>query len=397
LNPPQRQAAEPAPRITIASRDPNANVPGISLTRMVIAQCLAQLDKASPSDVAQHRWGNIDPQLVDVMRAMQATGGRRYAANEVAAGGGAGWGNELTIAQLYEADFITFLYSQIVMDRLPLQAVPEDVTVKGQDGAATGYWVGEGKAIPVSALDFSDVTLTNLKVAALAVITKELLRRSSPAAEILVRNALVTAAAQTYDGKAFSADAASAGVSPAGLYNGLAHVGSSAGTGVAGVRQDVAALINTFVAAKYDTTGLVWAMHPSLAVTLAMMTSDLDVPVFPRITAAGGEFFGYPVYTGHNLSASKLTLLSPQDIYRIDPKSGPGLDIQMSDQATIEMSSAPTGAALGSPPVAASAAPVSMFQSESVAIKVVRAINYAKRRAGAVQYIDSVAYSLIET
>ena len=69
------------------------------------------------------------------------------------------------------------------------------LVLKGQDGAATGYWVGESKGIPASKADFSTVSLTPLKVAALAVASMELLRDSTPAAEQLIRDALVAAVA----------------------------------------------------------------------------------------------------------------------------------------------------------------------------------------------------------
>lgn len=385
-------AASPSPRILVTSRDPNANVRGISMTRVAIANILARLDGVNPVAVAQHRWGNIDPNVVRVVQMLNTTGGMRYAANEVAAGGGAGWGNELTTAALYEADFIEYLYSQTLFDQMGFREVPADITIKGQDGSATGYWVGEGKAIPASALDFLTVSLTPLKAAALSVITKELMRRSSPAAEILVRDSLVEASAQRIDTTAFSASAASAGVSPAGLFNGVSAL-ASAGTDANGVRQDVAALVNVFITAK-NASGLVWAMHPTLAVTLSMMVNEFGVREFPNITAEGGVFFGYPVKTGHNIATTTLALLKPSDIYKITRAPGE-LEISVSDEATVEMSSAPTGSAIGSPPVAGSAVPVSMFQTESVAVKVVRPVNYAKRRSGAAQLIDDVAYSLL--
>lgn len=390
---PAAAIAPVAPRIQAQSMDLNANVPGISMTRLVIAQTLARLDGVNAVAVARHRWGNIDPHLVKVVEALSATGGRRYGANEVAGGGGAGWGTELTTAALYEQDFITYLYAQTVFDKLGFREIPADVTLKGQDGAATGYWVGEGKAIPASAMDFLTVSLSPLKVGALAVITKELLYRSAPSAEVLVRDGLVEASAQRVDMTAFSATAASAGVSPAGLFNGLSVVQASAGTDANGVRQDVAALVNAFITAK-NASGLVWVMHPTLAVTLSMMVNEFGVRDFPNITAEGGTFFGYPVQTGHNVGTSVLALVKPSDIYKITRAPGE-LDIAMSDSATIEQSSAPTGAVLGSPPVAASAVLTSMFQSESVAIKVVRPVNFAKRRAHAAQWISDAAYSLI--
>ena len=176
---------------------------------MVIAKALAHIDenRRSPAVIAEKRWGITNPTLVEIMRA-----------NEVAGGGsGSGeWGAELVSADTrYTGDFIEYLNSMTVFDKLGLREVPANVAIKGQDGAATGYWIGESKAAKASTVDFSSVNLTPLKVAALAVVSNELLRDSTPAAEALVRDALVEASAQRIDNTFISNTAASAGVSPA--------------------------------------------------------------------------------------------------------------------------------------------------------------------------------------
>ncbi|MGD9714842.1 MAG: phage major capsid protein, partial [Thermomicrobiales bacterium] len=58
--------------------------------------------------------------------------------------------------------------------------------------------------------------------------------------------------------------------------------------------------------------------------------------------------------------------------------------------ATIEQDTEPTGAS--DTPVAQSKYPVSMFQSNSVAFKVTRSMNFAKRRASAVAYVNDADY-----
>ena len=138
-------------------------------------------------EIAQHRWGATNPTLVGVIRASVA-------------GHGAGSGE--AGAELVQADarftgtsFRTCM-RRTVYNRLGLREVPANVTIKGQDGAATGYWVGESKGIPASKADFSAVSLAPLEGGALAVASMELLRDSTPAAEQLIRDALVAAAAQ---------------------------------------------------------------------------------------------------------------------------------------------------------------------------------------------------------
>lgn len=330
-----------------------------------------------PSAIAAQRWGKSNPTLVQIIKA-----------GEVAGGGSASgeWGAELVQADTrYTGDFINFLYAATAYDKLPLRQVPANVVIKGQDGAATGYWVGQSKAIPPSAADFSTVTLSPLKVAALAVLSNELLRDSTPAAEQLVRDALVNASAQRVDSTFFSTTAASAGVSPAGILNGLS-AGSTAGNDGTGLRADVKALYSGFITA-HNASNLMFVMNPSLAKSIQLMVNALGQTEFPGITTAGGTLLGDNVVTGDNVDANALILLKPSDIYRIGDL---GVQVSVSNQATIEQNTTPTGDT--ATPAAASADITSMFQEESTAIKVVRPINFAKRRSSAVAYISDADY-----
>ncbi|EFT7917077.1 phage major capsid protein, partial [Escherichia coli] len=65
-------------------------------------------------------------------------------------------------------------------------------------GGAAG-WVGEGKAKPLTKFDFESITFSHAKVSAIAVLTEELIRFSSPAADALVRNALAEAVVARLD------------------------------------------------------------------------------------------------------------------------------------------------------------------------------------------------------
>lgn len=364
------------------SRDSDEKFKGQNYTRMVIAKALARLDEheRSPLQIAEARWGKTNPTLINVMKAAVPGGGT-----------GAGeWGSELAaINQQYTGDFIDFLYSMTVYDKLPLRQVPANVQIKGQDGAATAYWVGQSKAIPATTADFFAVNLTPLKVAALAVVSNELLRDSSPAAEQLVRDALAEASAQRVDATFISAAAAVAGVSPAGILNGLTGI-TSAGTDGAGLRSDIKALYAPFIAAK-NANGLQLVTTPSLAKAVQLMTNAMGQTEFPGLNAGGGTLLGDAVVTGDNVGAGQLILLKPSDIYRIGDS---GVQVSVSREAMIEQDTAPTGAT--DTPVAASLNMTSMFQSESTAIKVVRSINFAKRRASAVAFVTGADYGADE-
>ncbi|MET3459814.1 hypothetical protein [Variovorax atrisoli] len=117
------------------------------------------------------------------------------------------------------------------------------------------------------------------------------------------------------------------------------------------------------------------------------MTNALGQTEFPGITANGGTLLGDPVVTGDNVGSGQLILLKPSDIYRIGDS---GIEVSISREAMIEQDTAPTGAT--DTPTAASANMTSMFQTESTAIKVVRSINFAKRRASAVAFVTGADY-----
>lgn len=371
-----------APAI-IVNREAEEKFQGQNFTRMVIARTLSQLERDSVSEmprgasqIAQERWGRSNPKLVEVIRASVAGHGS----------GSGEAGAELVAADnRFTGDFIEYLYSQTVYNQLGLREVPANVTIKGQDGAATGYWVGESKPIPVSKADFSSVSLTPLKAAALAVTSMELLRDSSPAAEMLIRDALVQAAAQKIDTTFLSTTAASSGVSPAGILNGVSAF-SSSGTDGDGLRQDIYKLYNVFITNK-NASGITLVMNPAMAKAISLMVNALGQAEFPGLTSTGGTLLGDRVVVGDNASATQLLAVKPSDIWRIGAM---GVEVALSREATIEMATDPAGAS--DTPVAQANYPVNMFQTASVALRVIIPMNFSKRRSHAAQYIAGASY-----
>ncbi len=370
--------AKTAPTVIIKNEDKEDAFEGQSYVRQVIAKAVARMDDVSAIGVAEKRWGKTNPTVVSLVKAAVEGGGATSG----------DWGAELVQADTrYTGDFIEFLHGQTVYDQLPLREVPANVAIKGQDGAATGFWVGDNAGIPVSAQDFSTVSLTPLKVAALAVISNELIRDSSPAAEMLVRDALVEASAKRVDETFISATAASAGVSPAGILNGIS-ADSATGNDADALRADIKTLYGDFITAK-TARGLVLVMNPALAKSIQMLYNALGNPEFPNITQDGGTLMGDPVVTGDNVAALNMVLLNPREIYKIGDS---GVQVSISREATIEMTDAPT--VNSEVPTAMGSHAVGMFQTESTAIKVVRSINFQRRRTAAqcVGYIDDALY-----
>jgi hypothetical protein len=371
-------AGQRGPTILTHQQEPTEKFKGQNYTRLVIAQAAVHIKghAFTAAQYAEHRWGKAAANVVAILRA-GVPGGGTLAGD---------WGAELVaIDTKYRGDFIEFLYSKTIFDQLPLRQVPANVLIKGQDGQGTGYWVGEKKAIPMTALDFFDVTLTPLKVGALTAISNELILNSDPSAEQLVRDGLVNASAQRVDTTFLSAAAAVGSVSPAGILNGVAAL-TAGGEDAQSLRDDISRLYAGFITAK-NATGLVWVMHTGLAKSISLMRNALDQITFPGLSVNGGTFEGDTAYTGDNVASDDLILLKPSDIYRIGDT---GVEVSVSKEATIEQNTAPTGD--GTPPTAASANLISMFQEEMTAFKVVRRINFAKRRTGVVAYVGNATY-----
>ena len=371
-----------APYAFVKGQDKDDKFKGESYIRTIRARAVAAAaakdgDYVRPSDFAEQRWGKTNPRLVAVIKA-----------NEVAGGGtGSGeWGAELVnVNTQFTGDFIEFLYGLTVFDRLPLRQVPARVRIKGQDGASTGFWVGESKAIKVTDASFSTVDTTPYKVGAITVFSRELLEDSDPSIDLLMRDSLANALAQRVDTTFLSTSAASAGVSPAGILNGLS-IGASNGPDAQSARTDYRALLANFITAK-NVSGLYWVTSPTLAAGLASMVNALGQVEFTGLTVSGGNYLGYPMVVGDNVGSGDFILLKPSDIWRIGDS---GIRVQISDTAMIEQSSAPTGET--DTPTAASATLTSMFQEDSIAIKLTRRISYGLRRSTAVAYIGDAAY-----
>jgi hypothetical protein len=374
-------AKSKGPTIIVRKQDKDDAFPGQGFVRRVIARAIAKLDDTgmTPGDIAEKRWGKTNPQLVALIKSPIA-GGSAYGTDSDS------WGTELVSADArFTGDFIEFLTSQTVFDRLPLREVPANVKIKGQDGIATGYWVGEGAGIGVSAQSFSDVDLTAKKVAAISIISKELLRYSSPSAEMLIRDALVEASRQRIDSTFLGTGSLSAST-PAGLLQGVTGSGAS-GTDAEALRDDIATLYAPFLAAK-NATGLYFVMTPTLAKSISLMRNALGQREFPELMSTGGTLEGDPTVTGDNVTATDLILLKPSDIWKIGDQ---GVEVSLSMDATLEMDTSPAGNSEG--PTAQANYPVNMFQTDSVAFKIVRPMNYQKRRSGVVQRINDAAYT----
>ena len=354
-----------------------APAPGIRFARY--ARCLALSRKTGQSlvELIEQSYGTRDPDLVGIIKA-----------NVIAV-------NTTTDAALIGneggfADFVEYLRPMTIVGRfgnsgIPgLRRVPFRVPLIKQTGGAVGYWVGEGKPKPLTKPAWGRTELAPLKAANIAVATMEALRDSSPSAELLLRDDLAAAIVAVID-TAFvdPTNAGSAGVKPASITDGLTGVVSS-GNDAASIRADVQAAMQIFIAGNNPITAGVWIMSATRALALSMMRTALDQPEFAGITMTGGTFFGLPVIVSEYVT-DYVVLANASDIWFADDG---GVSVDMSTEASLQMLDNPTNDSVT--PTATTL--VSMFQTNSVAFRAERTINWTRRRDTGVALIEGVAW-----
>ncbi|MBZ9653536.1 phage major capsid protein [Phyllobacterium lublinensis] len=360
---------------------------GTAFTRYAIALARGKGNLMQAAEVAK-AWGDT-PEVEIVLKAAVAAGTTTDA----------DWAKPLVEYANMTSEFVELLRPQTIIGRiLNLRRVPFNIKIPRQTAGSAAQWVGEGKPKPVSELAFDQITLGFAKLAGIVVLTDELVRFSNPSAEALVRQDLINTIVQTMD-KDFvdPAKAVSAGVSPASITNGVTPVVAS-GTDADAVRADVKKLFAKFLAANMSLAGAVFIMTETQALGLALMLNPLGQPEFPGLAVngtSGGTFFGLPVVLSENIPAnpgsgsplvgagSRIILAKATEILLADDGQ---VMLDVSREASLEMDSAPTS------PVTASTVLVSLWQHNMVGIRAERFINWAKRRANVVQYIDSANY-----
>lgn len=306
----------------------------------------------------------------------------------------AGWaGNLVHDPGVIAQDFIDYLRDKSILRSFGNNGIPalragvEDVPVDAQSSAASAGWIGEGEAAPVTSWNYSTRKLQAFKLASLCVASNELLRKASAKADAMLRDELARAVAEEED-NTFIGTAAATSVKPAGILSGAAHQVSNAtasATPTEKFEADFAYLVQKMITAKIPFASMVLLMSTSNAFALSRIRDANGNAVYPNIGMKGGNVSGVPVLVSDYIG-NTVVLMAAGEIYLVD---GASLDVRTSNQASIEMSDAPTGNS--KTPTGSSL--TSMFQTDSQAFLVIEGIGWERRRDAGVAYVTAADYS----
>ena len=132
-------------------------------------------------------------------------------------------------------------------------------------------------------------------------------------------------------------------------------------------------------------------MNPAQALSIGFIQPPNPSGLFPfREEVNAGQLNGSPLITSGTVPLGTVICLDAADYVSV---SGDAPRFEISDQATLHMEdTSPTNiGSAGTPPVVA--APVqSMFQTDSLALRLILPMNWAMRRTGVVSWVAGVTW-----
>jgi HK97 family phage prohead protease/HK97 family phage major capsid protein len=352
------------------------------LVRAVTAAGIAHFGKQPLERVLEQRYDNHRPtvELAKIMARSDQTIGTTTVS---------GWASELV--QTVNQGFLDALMPYSIYPALRAKGIGLNfdgigtVVIPGRTaGGAGGGFVAEGSPIRVGRITTNSVSMSPKKLGVIVAFSRELAKRSTPAIEALVRQAILEDTAVILDAALTDATASSS-ARPAGLLNGVSAAAPGYGGGdYQAVLADFKALLAPFFAAN-AADNIVVLMNPAQGLALSMM---------PGPDGVIGSFMGairerVTFLESTSVTAGRLIALRASDFATA---LGDAPEFDVSEQATIHMEdTTPLEIVSGTGPTTAD--PVrSLWQTATIGVRMIQDISWKMRRSGMVQWIDGTSW-----
>jgi hypothetical protein len=345
---------------------------GLDLTRSAIA--LAVCGNWSAAErYSERRWGSKSKaaRVTKDLSTMLTVKADLPAFNLQTDGGGEILGVDDGAAITARAEFFDVVVAASVLGKVPFRRVPFRVPFLTQDELTGVAWEGEGQAFintPVKLTRHDPLEV--YKLGAITVATMESLRTENINAELMIRDALVRSIAHRLDVDFLDpANTGTANEKPASITSGAGDSNSPQeplfewGDTFTGDPNNAWVLLNPWRAGRLHS-----ANHVETGVR-------------------GGRFHGMPLVTSTAVPEEVMVIVDPNYV----AVALGSAQVSTSTNATIEMEDAPSDA---SAPTVSGQNLVSMFQSNSAAVRAFVEANWKVIRPEAVQYFFAPSFGL---
>jgi HK97 family phage major capsid protein len=402
---PKTGAVTPLLRIG-KKEDPKA---GTLLAKMGIAHAIAKADRMGLVEVVSRIYPN-DKAALAIAKTATTTADTTTA----------GWAAELVRSEargMLQTDLVPVSVAAALaaqgqlLDFAGAQSILiPSITSRGT--AVGGSWVGENGVIPVKRGTVGSQRLNRYKLAVITTLTRELMRASDPSAIETIRRMMVQDTANMLDTALLDSLAGVAGIRPNGLLFGVAVTAGAAGGGVAAVATDLQTMYDKLLAAGLGIKPVL-IVNSSTIFSVSMISTPLGEFPFGTVEA-GGKLKAFPILASPFVPAD--TAIMVDAAYFSAAFDSPEIDI--SEEATLTMANAdgvaptqamsPAGAlgiveqvppdagisVVGGISGAASAGyqAVSLFQTWSIAQRLVMPVGWGTTRPGAVQAVNAITW-----
>lgn len=355
---------------------PKKREPGIFLAKA--AQFLKATNGASES-AARMAERSGDKEMGAIIRATVGAGDTATPS----------WAGELVEAEAQ--GFIDMLRPKTVYGSIPGSTSfsltgTDTIRVPRQTGGVSGGWMTEGGAIPVKAASFDSVLLQPHKLGVISVVTNELLMRSDPKIDRILRDSMVRDAATVLD-QTFLSDVAGTGGAPSGILhtsNAAAPLTpSNTGNAVDDALADLHNILSAAYTANVGMMNGTWLMHDATRLKLQQLRSATGAFYFADELATG-KLMGYPVVTSTSVDQSDVIMIDGDTLLTA---TGMMPQISLSSEASVHMDDAPSSDIGGATTVVQS-----FFQSDMTGIRFKMEVDFRTRHDEAIQWVDAITW-----
>lgn len=334
--------------------------------------------------------GNAEVASAYARRRLDWADGSVIAAQLAAVGGQTASGDS-SLVGTQSLDLMAAVRPLTILDRLPTRATSFSALSYMSGGTASG-WAGEAKAAAVSKGAFSRLSspLTRLKNVGFIIEDIEFVRSADPSVELTISQDLAAACAQGLDTSFIDpSSAAIAGVRPASVSFGAPAFASSGST-AANFDADLAKMIESLIARGSNLLSAYFVLHPITALFMSRLLNVAGDRAYPLLNVHGGEILGLPVLTSGScphIGSPPSTSIFLLDANKVWVAQDSAMELSLSQKGSVEMLDNPIGSS-GTTPVATSL--VSMFQTNSVAIRGGRFVNWQIAHSGFCAALNNV-------